>query len=64
MTPADRLLLMDILFGITVSVTADGAHLRLVGPPLALEAAAPSVRLHKSELLEFLRAQGNPTAAR
>ena len=64
MNAADMIMLFDIIAGIRITLASDGEHLRLVGPPAALEAAATVARLHKTELVEFLRAQHNPTAAR
>ena len=55
MTVEDRLLMLDVLFGLRVALAPDGAHVILRGPPDAVEAASPMVLLHKSEILDHLR---------
>ena len=55
MTVEDRLLLLDVLFGLYVVLAPDGAHVILRGPPDAVEAATPMVLLHKAAIVEHLR---------
>jgi hypothetical protein len=60
MTPADRLLLLDVMFDVHVTLADDGEHLIARGPEAALEAAEPSLRLHKPELIAQLRSLAAP----
>ena len=59
MTAADRVLLLDVLFDIHVTLHPDGARLAVSGPADAVHAAAPALRLHKPELLAYLRQTTN-----
>jgi hypothetical protein len=56
LTAADRVLMLDILFDVHVKLHPDGQRLDVQGPADAVHAAAPALRLHKAELLGYLRA--------
>jgi hypothetical protein len=54
MTVEDRLLMLDVFFGLRVELAHDGEHLILRGPPDALSVASPMVMLLKAEIMEHL----------
>ena len=63
MTVADRLLMLDVFFGLHVVLAPDGEHVVLRGPPDAVEVASPMVLLRKPEIVAHLRslaATGRP----
>ena len=60
MTPADRIAHLAIKYGVTVKLHGDGARLDIAGPLGTLNAIAPMLLLHKSELLNYLRATTSP----
>lgn len=62
MTIADRLLMLDVLFDLRVTLAPDGAHVILRGPPDAVAAASPMVALFKPEIVAHLRTLTPPKA--
>ena len=54
-TPADRIALLDALYSVRVILHADGEHLDVTGPRLAVQAAAPMLRHNRTALAEHLR---------
>jgi len=63
MTAADYVLMADVLFDIRIRLHPDGARLLVTGPADTLAAAEPALRLHKSELLDYLRATATTAKA-
>jgi len=55
MTVEDRLLMLDEFFGLHVELAPDGEHVFLRGPPDAVAAASPMVKLLKPEIVVHLR---------
>jgi len=55
MTPADVLMLLDVLFGVRIALHPNGQQLLVSGPADTLAAAEPALRLYKSALLDHLR---------
>ena len=53
-TPADRIALLDALYGVCVTLHADCKHLDVTGPRLAVQSATPMLRHNRAELLEHL----------
>lgn len=58
MTAEDRLFLLDCMYEIKVTLHADGERLVFRGPADVLRAAEPMLRMHKPELLAYLRTTG------
>lgn len=54
MNASDRLDMLHIA-GVTVCLTADGAHLAVDGPALMVDAALPKLHQHRDELVAELR---------
>ena len=54
LTPADRIVMLNVLYGVRVAVAPDGRHLRVTGPSAAVHAAAPMLRHRRDELLAYL----------
>jgi hypothetical protein len=59
MTPADVILLMDVLFEVRIALAPDGEHLAVTGNAAAIECATPKLTQMKPELLGYLRATTN-----
>ncbi len=53
MIPADRIALLGMM-GVRVALTADG-RLDVTGPAPIVAAAVPKLRLHREELIQYLR---------
>ena len=62
MTAEDRIAMLAI-FGVQISVSADGAHLSVDGPSVVVNAALPTIRQHKNELRFHLRGRMATDAA-
>lgn len=60
LTPADRIAMLDVLYGVRVAVAPDGQHLTVTGPRLAVQAVAPMLRHNRASLMEYLRTAGTP----
>ena len=58
MTAADLILVLDIMFEIRVRLHPDGVRLLFRGPVDVLRAAEPMLRMHKPELIAYLRTTG------
>lgn len=56
LAPADRLAMLDVLYGVRVAVAPDGQHLTVTGPSAAVHAAAPMLRQQRNALLAHLHA--------
>lgn len=52
---ADRLVLLEVHYGVSVALTANGRRLDVSGPRATVEAAVPSLRQHRAALLAHLR---------
>jgi hypothetical protein len=57
MSPADRIFLLQLL-GVTVSIKSDGVHLDVIGPAVVVDAATPTLRQHRAELIAHLKQVG------
>ena len=57
----DKLLMLDVLFDVRVSLAPDGEHIELRGAPAAIECATPKLLQLKPELVEHLRATASST---
>lgn len=55
MTTEDRILMLDVLFGLHVVLAPDGEHVILRGPLDAVAAVTPMVTLLKPEIMVHLR---------
>lgn len=55
LTPTDRIIMLDVLFGVRLAVAGDGYHLEVTGPESIVEAATPMLRRYRRELVECLR---------
>jgi len=56
MTPADVILLMDVLFEVRIALAPDGEHLAVTGNAAAIACATSKLTEMKPELLGYLRA--------
>lgn len=54
LTPADRMAMLDIRYGVRVTLTADGRHLDVAGPSIIVEAAEPMLRHFRADLVRHL----------
>ena len=56
MLAVDRIVMLDILYGIRLSVATDGWHLQVTGPSALVPAIVPMIQHHRAALLAELNA--------
>lgn len=61
-TTADRLTLLDALYGVRVTLAPDGRYLDVAGPSASVDAAMPLLMHRKQEFLAYLRARSHAPA--
>lgn len=54
MSPSDRIAMLGC-YGLAVELSPDESRLNVTGPDILFDAAAPTLRHHKAELLGYLR---------
>ncbi|MHB1095569.1 MAG: hypothetical protein ACYC3F_05290 [Gemmatimonadaceae bacterium] len=59
LTPADRLVMLDVLYDLRVSLAPDGEHIDVTGPTEALTAATPMLWKYRADFVAHLRAPGS-----
>lgn len=65
LTSADRLAMLDVLYGVRVHLTPDRGHLDVRGPRGAVQAAAPMLSRNRATFLAYLLAvEVNPSCDR
>lgn len=55
MLAVDRIVVLDILYGVRLSVAADGWHLQVTGPSAVVPAIVPMIKHYRAELLAQLQ---------
>ncbi len=55
LTAADRLVMLEVMYDVRVSLTPDGERLDVTGPAAVVDAVTPMLKRHRTALLAALR---------
>jgi hypothetical protein len=63
LTLSDRLVMLDVLYDVRVTLTPDGGHLDVSGPAQIVDAVTPMLKRHRTALIAYMTRQAQPPLA-